>query len=62
MSHRKVARGRDCRFAPITVYDLAGRKVAAAMTINGKASLNVSQLNGVYVVKVGDKVVKMIFK
>ena len=48
--------------APITVYDLAGRKVAAAMTINGKASLNVSQLNGVYVVKVGDKVVKMIFK
>ena len=32
------------------------------MTINGKASLNVSQLNGVYVVKVGDKVVKMIFK
>ena len=48
--------------APITVYDLAGRKVAEAMTINGKASLNVSQLNGVYVVKVGDKVVKMIFK
>lgn len=48
--------------APITVYDLAGRKVAEAMTTNGKASLNVSQLNGVYVVKVGDKVVKMIFK
>ena len=57
-----MARGRDCRFAPITVYDLAGRKVAEAMTTNGKASLNVSQLNGVYVVKVGDKVVKMIFK
>ena len=57
-----MARGRDCRFAPITVYDHAGRKVAEAMTINGKASLNVSQLNGVYVVKVGDKVVKMIFK
>lgn len=57
-----MARGWGCRFAPVTVYDLAGRKVAEAMTTNGKASLNVSQLNGVYVVKVGDKVVKMIFK
>ena len=57
-----MARGWGCRFAPVTVYDLAGRKVAEDMTTNGKASLNVSQLNGVYVVKVGDKVVKMIFK
>ena len=62
VSHRKVARRRGCRFAPIAVYDLAGREVAAAKATNGKASLNVSQLNGVYVVKVGDKVVKMIFK
>ena len=48
--------------APIAVYDLAGHKVAEAKAANGKASLDASQLNGVYVVKVGDKAVKMIFK
>ena len=54
--------GKVCGNASIAVYDLAGRKVAEAKATNGKASVDASQLNGVYVVKVGDKAVKMIFK
>ena len=45
--------------APVAVYDLAGRKVAEAKAVGGKARVDTSRLNGVYVVKTGGKAVKV---